>query len=74
MSEGPIKAWWESHRPAKVSTTDSERVCLATEKRDRGYCGRTAKGDKVTTEPSDVVCADCIAAWRADHQAKRGAA
>lgn len=72
VSAGPIRAEREAFgkRPP-VSTTDAARVCKATDRRDRGYCGREAKGAKVTAEWVDVVCSDCEAAHRADQAAKR---
>lgn len=66
MSAGPIKAERDGHKVAFSSTTDTARVCMATKTRDRGYCGREAKGAKVTTEWADVECHDCEAAYRAD--------
>lgn len=66
MSAGPIKAERDGHKVALVSTPDVHRVCMATERKGRGYCGREAKGAKVTTEWADVVCSDCEAAYRAD--------
>lgn len=63
MSEGPIKQWRESHKPARVSTPDAHRVCAQMTK-DRGYCGRKLKA--AATDWSGVTCADCLAARRAD--------
>lgn len=69
MSEGPIKRERDAWKPITVSTTDAARVCMATKERGRGYCGRAAKGSKVTAEWADVECSDCVAAFRADKAA-----
>lgn len=70
MSAGPISRERAAHKPVITSTTDAARVCKSTDRRDRGYCGREAKGAKVTAEWADVECADCVAARRADLAAR----
>lgn len=65
MSDGPIKKWWESHTPERVSTPDLKRACFPVQ--GRGYCGRALKGQPVA-DWKQVTCADCHAARRADER------
>lgn len=69
MSSGPIKSHRDAWKPPKVSTTDADRICGPSDRPNRGYCGREAKGAKRTQNWDAVVCADCHAARRADQQA-----
>jgi hypothetical protein len=71
VSAGPIKRERDAWKPITVSTPDAHRVCMGVKERNRGYCGREAKGSKVTTEWADVVCSDCVAAYRADEAARK---
>lgn len=64
MSEGPISQWWKSHEPAKVSTSNSSRVCFKKIHQPRAYCGR--RPAIAFDDHSKVTCADCVAAMRAD--------
>jgi hypothetical protein len=66
MSGGPIKAARDAWKPPKASTSDTDRVCMGTPVKGRGYCGRKATAGKVTREWADVNCSDCDAARRAD--------
>ena len=65
MSEGPIKAERDAWKPPRVSTTNRERVCLQHLGASLAYCGRRLYAS--TTNLAGVTCADCLAAWRADH-------
>lgn len=64
MSEGPIKQWWRSHEPTKVSTPNSSRVCYQAPGASRAYCGRQLRAS--TTNVRGGNCSDCAAALRAD--------
>lgn len=64
MSAGPIKAEREGFRRPDVSTPNNVRVCKRGEGR-AGYCGRIS-AKTMTDSWAEVVCADCIAAGRAD--------
>lgn len=64
MSEGPIKQWWDSHKPPRVSTPDAHRVCFKKLLAQKAYCGRVPK--VADDDWAEVTCADCQAAYRAD--------
>lgn len=66
MSEGPIKRWRDSYLPPKVSTTNKDRVCMASPtKVTRMECGRTGRRP-FAIDWAHVTCADCLAAHAAD--------
>lgn len=67
MSEGPIKRERAAWKPVEVSTPAAHRVCFRRTD-GRGYCGRTS-AKAMTLVLSEVVCADCLAARRADGKA-----
>lgn len=67
MSAGPIKSERDGRLVPRVSTTEKDRVCMVAE--GRGYCGRSLKPGKSTSDWSSVVCADCEAGRRADEAA-----
>lgn len=71
MSAGPIAQDRRGHVVPAASTNATARVCAAGDTQGRGYCGRKATGSKVTTDWAAVVCADCMAARRADVAAQR---
>ena len=68
MSEGPIKQWRDAHKPGRVSTPDSHRVCAPNVDTGKAYCGR--RGERTGTW-DQVTCADCHAARRADEETRR---
>ena len=65
MSEGPIKKWRESYAPPRVSTRPSQVAHAPGSEPGRAYCGR--RNVAIT---GDATCADCLAAIRADAQAR----
>lgn len=65
MGDGPIRAERDAWKPPRVSTTDVDRVCFIIPPARRAYCGR--RTPKATTPNlTDINCADCEAALRAD--------
>lgn len=68
MSDGPIAAWWRSHKPDQVSTPDAHRICAPNIDTGRAYCGRS---NRRTDEWAAVTCRDCWAARHADEAVKR---
>lgn len=67
MSEGPIKRARDAWKPPAVSMSNAERICAPNIDRNRAYCGRS---NKRTAEWEHVNCADCLAAARADKDAR----
>lgn len=63
MSDGPIKQWRDGFKVARVSTAQSASIHGLSITLKGPYCGR--KGE-FTPAWSDVSCADCHAARRAD--------
>lgn len=72
MSAGPIAAERASHRVPRASTPNVSRVCLAGPAGPAGrprYCGRL-QSRSIVSALAEVSCADCLAAVRADQEAR----
>lgn len=67
MSDGPIKAWRDSWKPPKTSSSNAERACFKNLLAAKAYCGRRPK--LAFDDPTKVTCSDCLAALRADREA-----
>ncbi|MET0716394.1 MAG: hypothetical protein ABWY57_15925 [Mycetocola sp.] len=65
MSNGPIQRERDAWLPPIVSTREADRVCFKQFVSVTAYCGRHPKA--LSDDWSKVTCADCQAAYRADH-------
>lgn len=69
MSEGPIKAWRDSWKPPRVSSSNAERACFKKPLEEKAHCGRRPK--VAFDDATKVTCSDCLAALRSDGEAAR---